>query len=94
MDRYRRTGTRHIRDNEKTSFKALLIRQGVISAAIFAVVFVIGLIKSETAMNITEKIHSSISYTVNYQEAVYDIISAVSDFTRGANDDNEKAATD
>ena len=43
----------------------------------------IGLLKSDTAVGITDKIQSSISYTVDYEETVREILSAINNITRG-----------
>lgn len=83
MERYRRTAVRHTDKDEKPDFKTKLVRQTIVCATIFAVVSVIGLLKSDTAVGITDKIQSSISYTVDYEETVKEILSAINNFTRG-----------
>lgn len=83
MERYRRTAVRHTDKDQKPDFKIKLIRQTIVCAAIFAIVSVIGLLKSDTAISITDKIQSSISYTVDYEETVKEILSAINNFTRG-----------
>ena len=83
MERYRRTAVRHTDKDEKPDFKTKLVRQTIVCATIFAVVSAIGLLKSDTAISITDKIQSSISYTVDYEETVKEILSAINNFTRG-----------
>lgn len=93
MERYRRARGRHIKNEEKPDFKTTIIRQSIICSVIFAVVFVIGLLKTETAVNISHRIQNSISYTVDYQATVKEMVSAINNFTRGTEND-EPAKTD
>lgn len=91
MERYRRTRGQHLRREEGDFWKIKFIRQCIVCTVIFAAVFAIGLLKTETAESISKNIRRSISYTVDYRSAVKDIFSSINEFTRGAdNGDNQK----
>lgn len=88
MERYRRASQRRHKNDEKPDFKTKLVRQGVVCGVIVATVLVIGLFKTDTATAVTSRIQNSISYTVDYKEAVQKIFSAINRLTKG-NENNE-----
>ena len=77
MERYRRTVRTNIKNEDKEEFKVKLIRQSIICGAIFAVVFVISLLKTDTAKNISDRIDYTLSYTVDYKATVMDIMDKI-----------------
>lgn len=92
MERYRRRRGEHIRKEDRDFLKIKIIRQTIVCVLIFAAVFGIGLLKTDTAVNISNNIKKSISYTVDYRSAVEEIVSKITNFTRGQTDEiNQKA---
>ncbi len=88
MERYRRQRGEHLRKGDRDFLKIKIIRQTIVCALIFAAVFAIGLLKTDTAANISNNIKKSISYTVDYRSAVGEIVSKISEFTRGQANEN------
>ncbi len=77
MERYRRTVRTNAKKEDKEEFKLKLIRQSIICGVIFASVFVISLLKTDTAKNISEKIDYTLSYTVDYKATVMEIMDKI-----------------
>lgn len=82
MDR-QRPRMRYKDTKKGTGYKEKFLRQSIICICIFAVVFVIGCFKTNTAVNITKKIQSSVSYTVDYENTVKTIMSKIDKLTKG-----------
>jgi len=83
MERYRRSNARNINKEDKTDYKVKIARQSIICGVIVLIVSVISVLKSETAENLSGKIGDALSYTVDYKNAVADIVDKISDFTKG-----------
>ena len=80
MERYRRS--EKVIPEKTISYKERLKKQAIISAFILLVVFCIGLLKTETAQILNERIYDAISYTVDYQAATKGVINAVLSFAK------------
>lgn len=80
MERYRRA----VRGNPQNSatYKERLKKQVVISAVIFLSVFCIGLLKTETANVLKERISEAVSYTVDYQWAAKEFVNMLFGFVK------------
>lgn len=83
MERYRRASSRRRKSEERPDLKTRIVRQSAVCGVIVALVLVIGLFKTDTADAITGRIQNSISYTVDYKEAVENIFSAINRLTKG-----------
>lgn len=79
MERYRRNADL----KDKTPFKTKFVRQCVVCGIIVGVVFVISLLKSDTAAVLTERIEYTLSYTVDYKSAVMDIVEKIKSIVGG-----------
>lgn len=75
---------------KEAGYKEKFLRQSIICLCIFSVVFVIGCFNTDTAVSITKKIKSSVSYTVDYENTVKTIMSKVDDFTKGIKNNDTK----
>lgn len=83
MERYRRAVRGNTRKEDKVSFKVKIIRQSIVCSIILLLVFVIGLLKTDTARKLTERISSTLSYTVDYKSTVMDMVSKIKDMAKG-----------
>lgn len=89
MERYRRTASKSTSREDKTDFKTLITRQGIVCACIFLVVLGIRFVKTDVAQNIFVRIKNSISYTVDYESAVKGIFDSIKNLTRGTANEPE-----
>ena len=83
MERYRK-GVRGTADQrDKVPFKVRFARQSVICGVIFLIVFLTGLLRTNTAQKFTERISNTLSYTVDYKTTVMDIAKRIKEFADG-----------
>ena len=83
MERYRK-GVRGTADQrDKVPFKVRCARQSVICGVIFLIVFLTGLLRTNTAQKFTERISNTLSYTVDYKTTVMDIAKRIKEFADG-----------
>lgn len=87
MERYRRVRGEHLRKGNNDLLKTRIIRQTIASVVIFASVFAIKLLDTDTANTISENIKKSLSYTVDYRATVEEIFGAINDFARDKTDE-------
>lgn len=87
MERYRRAPQRRHKNQEKLTLKTKLVRQSTVCSVFLALVLVVGLFKTDTATAVTSRIQNSISYTVDYKEAVQKLFSAINRITKGNESD-------
>ncbi len=80
MERYRRS--EKLISEKPIFYKERLKKQAIISVIIFLVVFCIGLLKTETAQILNERIYDAISYTVDYQSAAKGVLNTVISFAK------------
>ncbi len=86
MERYRRVRGEHLRKTNHNLLKTGIVRQTIASTVIFALVFAINLLDTNTANTISENIKKSLSYTVDYRATVEEIFGAITDFARDKTD--------
>ena len=83
MERYRK-GVRGTADQkDKVPFKVRFARQSVICGVIFLIVFLTGLLRTNTAQKFTERISNTLSYTVDYKTTVMDIAKRIKELADG-----------
>ena len=90
MERYRRT-SRNVNKKDKIEYRVKFARQAIVCGIIIVVVSVINVLKSDTAEKVSERINSTLTYTVDYKGAVEDIVSKINEFTKGVINDAEKS---
>lgn len=90
MERYRRT-SRNANKKDKVEYKVKFARQAIVCGVIVVLVSVISVLKTDTAEMVSERIGSTLSYTVDYKETVKDIMSKINEFTKGVKNDRENA---
>ena len=90
MERYKRTRPVNINKEDKVDFKVKLARQSLVCGVIIVIVAVISLLKTDTAIKLSERIDSVLTYTVDYKATAEDIMNKINNFTKGEQDDAEK----
>lgn len=73
MERYRRTVRTNVKNEDKVDFKVKFVRQSIVCGVVFAIVFVISLLKTDTATIIHKHIDRTLSYTVDYKSTIMEI---------------------
>ena len=91
MERYRRRENTNVQKADKKAFKKILKKQTIVCAVIFCLVFLITLLKTETAEKFTGCINQAISYTVDYRGTVTDIVSKIKNFAKEVQNVSEAA---
>ena len=89
MERYRRTRQRNINKEDKVEFKVKLARQSVVCGVIVVIVSVISVLKTDTAIKLSERIGSTLSYTVDYKATLSEIMDKINNLTKGEQNDAE-----
>lgn len=83
MERYRKGVRGNPAQEEKVPFKVKLIRQSIVCAVIVIIVFIISLLRTNTAQKLTERIGYTLSYTVDYKATIMDITERIKSFASG-----------
>ena len=83
MERYRQGVRGNPAQEEKVPFKVKLIRQSIVCAVIVIIVFIISLLRTNTAQKLTERIGYTLSYTVDYKATIMDITERIKSFASG-----------
>ena len=89
MERYKRTRARNINKEDKAVFKVKIARQSIVCGIIVVFVAVISVLQTNTAVKIRERVDDALSYTVDYESVVGDIMEKINDFTKGEQNDTE-----
>lgn len=90
MERYRRRGGVSEKA-DRGSFKETLKRQAIACCVIFGVIFLTGLLKTETAVKFSERVGSTLSYTVDYEGAAREIVEKIGSFVKEVKNATENA---
>ena len=83
MERYRKGVRSNTDQKDKAPFKVRFTRQSIICGVIFLIVFLTGLLRTNTAQKFTERIGYTLSYTVDYKTTVMDIAKRIKEFANG-----------
>lgn len=83
MERYRRGIRPNTKNGDKVDFRTKFIRQSIVCCVVFIIVFVISLLKTNTAQKFTERIGYTLSYTVDYKATVIDMAEKLKELTKG-----------
>lgn len=89
MERYRRTRSRNINKEDKVEFKVKFARQSIVCGVIVVIVSIISVLKTDTAIKLSERIGATLSYTVDYKATVAEIMDKINNFTKGEQNDAE-----
>ena len=73
-------------EKDKMDYKEKFIKQSIICVIIFAVIFIISLLNTKTASLVTDRVESSLSYTVDYKTAVTEIVDRIKNVVKGENE--------
>lgn len=87
MERYRRYQGHGRDQNEKTEFKVVFIRQTIICTVLVLLFFAISVLKTDTAKSISKKVKDTVSYTVDYKQAVSNMTASIKNIMEGNKDD-------
>lgn len=83
MERYRRTVRGGTKNEDKVDFKVKIMRQSIVCVIIFVSVFLVSLLRTNTAQKLNERIGYTLSYTVDYKSAFMDIVNKITAVTKG-----------
>ncbi len=83
MERYRKGVRGNTNQSDKVPFRVKFLRQSIICSVIVIVVFIISLLRTNTAQKLTERIGYTLSYTVDYKATIMDIAERIKNFANG-----------
>lgn len=83
MERYRRTVRGGTKNEDKVDFKVKIMRQSIVCVIIFVSIFLVSLLRTNTAQKLNERIGYTLSYTVDYKSAFMDIVNKITAVTKG-----------